>query len=91
MSWGRRLRSGFAQGSVVADVFTGAGGAGTGGAFGFKLKMSGAGGNDRLIGGTKSDTLNGGAGDGDVCKGGKGTDTATGCETKKSIPKPLVP
>jgi Ca2+-binding RTX toxin-like protein len=79
------------QGSPAVDVFTGAGGAGTGGPFQFKLRMSGGGGNDRLIGGAKDDTLNGGAGNNDVCKGGKGTDTATGCETKRSIPKSLLP
>jgi hypothetical protein len=75
------------KGTPAADVFTGAGGAGTGGRFLFPLDMSGAGGNDKLTGGDKGDVLNGGPGNNDVCKGGKGNDEAKGCEKKSGIPR----
>jgi Ca2+-binding RTX toxin-like protein len=68
------------------DVISGAGGQGTGGPFAFPLKLFGEGSNDRLTGGLKADNLNGGPGRKDVCKGGKGTDEASGCETVKGIP-----
>ena len=84
---GTKVETWFAKGTGMADVFTGAGGAGTGGTFQFKLKLSGAGGNDKLTGGAKNDVLNGGAGSNDVCKGGKGRDTAKGCEKRKGIPR----
>jgi hypothetical protein len=87
--FGTDVETWFAKGTAMPDVFTGNGGAGTGGPFRFKLKLTGAGGNDKLTGGVKDDTLNGGPGSGDVCKGGKGTDTALDCETKKGIPKLL--
>ena len=81
------------KGTSGTDIFTGAGGAGTGGPFRFPIEMSGAGGNDTLTGGDKGDVLKGGPGSNDVCKGGKGTDEATGCETTSGIPRPskLVP
>jgi Ca2+-binding RTX toxin-like protein len=42
--------------------------------------LQGGRGNDRLFGGRGRDRLNGGKGSKDRCSGGKGDDTATGCE-----------
>ncbi|MGH2729582.1 MAG: hypothetical protein ACRDJI_03125 [Actinomycetota bacterium] len=68
------------------DVISGAGGHGTGDPFTFPLKLFGEAGNDKLTGGTKADVIDGGRGKKDVCVGGKGRDSALGCETVKSIP-----
>jgi Ca2+-binding RTX toxin-like protein len=44
--------------------------------------INGASGDDCLMGGAGNDTLNGGAGSNDVCIGGPGTDTFSGCEVQ---------
>lgn len=75
-----------ALGTAGDDVLSGAGGHGTGDAFGFPIKLSGVGGNDTLTGGRKADLLNGGTGENDICRGGRGVDEAKGCETVRSIP-----
>jgi Tol biopolymer transport system component len=47
---------------------------------------NGGAGTDTLKGQAGNDTLIGGAGPGDVCDGGPGTDTASGCEQRPNVP-----
>jgi Ca2+-binding RTX toxin-like protein len=47
--------------------------------------VRGGAGRDLVLGGENNDSLDGGA-DKDICGGGPGTDTATNCETRTSIP-----
>ncbi len=61
------------------DVFTGAGGRGTGLAYAAALTVYGGAGNDTLTGGDGGDTINGGTGN-DLISGGLGIDTLNGDE-----------